>query len=275
MNTSHLTTILIVNFNSSDFILNTLWCLKRITKNPYRVIVADNGSMLDDYKKLELRCSTEKNVKCYRKENFTLRGSIAHGTTLNELVKMVDTPYFSILDADATWLAKDWDQILIDRLNESVKVIGTQAPASKPQDFPLMFCILFETDTFQKLGIDFRPKDIEQRQDTGYELREKYMSAGFEGGVIEMKNTRSFKKGPFRSLVGIAEYYLDQDYDHIFASHFGRGSSLGANKYQKGLIGRLYALPVIGPYLLKKKGIREKREWIDACKTIVNGYERN
>lgn len=273
MNENFTTTILTVNFNSSEFVLNSLWCLERITKHPYKFIVADNGSELADYKKLEAGCKTFKNVTCYRKENFTLRGSMAHGTTLNELVKMVDTPYFSILDADATWLAKDWDDIVIKHINDKVKVVGTQAPATKPQDFPLMFCILFETEAFNSLNIDFRPKDIEQKQDTGFELREKYLNAGFEGGLIEMRNTRQFQKGPFSSLVGVAEYYLDGNEDQIFASHFGRGSSLGANKYQKGLKGRLYRFPKLGAYLLKRKGLAEKRSWIETCKTLIGSYE--
>ncbi len=268
------TTILTVNFNSADFVLNTLWCLERITTHPYKVIIADNGSSFQDYEKLERGCAEFENVEVYRKGNFKLRGSMAHGTTLNELVERVDTPYFSILDADATWLAKGWDQTLIERFNDKVKVIGTQAPKPKPQDFPLMFCILFETETFRKLNIDFRPKDIEAKQDTGFELREKYLAEGYEGGLIEMRNTRTFQGGPFAALVGIAEYYLDGDDGRFFASHFGRGSSLGANKYQKGLKGKFYALPVIGPYLLRRKGLREKKDWIKICRLIINGYER-
>lgn len=70
-----------------------------------------------------------------------LTGSMAHGTALNALAKKVNTPYFSILDADATWLKKNWDQILIEEINNRVKVIGTQASGNKPKDFPLMFSL--------------------------------------------------------------------------------------------------------------------------------------
>jgi len=272
MNTPIKTTILTVNYNSAAFVINTLWCLEHITMHPYKVIIADNNSKPEDYAELEAYCADLDYVEVYRKEGFTLRGSMAHGTTLNELVKKVDTPYFSILDADATWLAKGWDEILMKQLDDTTKVIGTQASPGKPQDFPLMFCILFETEAFKKLDIDFRPKDISEKQDTGFEMREKYQSAGYSGALIEIQNTRIFKKGPFHHLVGIAEYYLP-GHQPIFASHFGRGSSLGANKYAKGLVKWLYKIPLLGPSLLNAKGRREKQEWIDTCKRIVRTYD--
>ena len=102
----------------------------------------------------------ERAVEKYRdafleRSDTSLRGSIAHSTALNYLVDKVDTPYFSILDADAVWLKKDWDVLMIKALNEKVKVIGTQAPPPKPQDFPNLTAIFFETATFKKLKIKF------------------------------------------------------------------------------------------------------------------------
>ncbi|MBU0614334.1 glycosyltransferase family 2 protein [Patescibacteria group bacterium] len=264
-------TILIVNYNSADFVINTLWCLERITKNPYKVIIADNNSRLSDYKKLERHCSNLPNVVLYRKEDFELKASMAHGTTLNELVKMVETPYFSILDADATWLAKNWDQRLIARMNNKIKVIGTQAPIGKPQDFPLMFAILFETTAFNALKIDFRPKDIQRMQDTGFEMRGKYMTANNDNVLLEVKNTRSYHEGPFSGLVGVGEYYLDGNFDEIFASHFGRGSSLGAPKYTHGFF---CCLPVFGKYFRILQGVREKKEWLQRCRTIIDNNDK-
>ncbi len=45
----YLITICIVNYNSSEFVLNTLYCLEKITKNNYKVIIRDNNSKLKDY----------------------------------------------------------------------------------------------------------------------------------------------------------------------------------------------------------------------------------
>jgi hypothetical protein len=263
------TTILIVNYNSSEFINLSLYALKKLSSNDYLVYIMDNNSERQDYEKLKQFISEYDNINLWRKET-DLTGSIAHGTALNELTKKVETPYFSILDADATWLKKDWDKILIKQLNEKVKCIGTQAPVGKSENFPLMFAILFETETFKKLNIDFRPEDIAKSQDTGWELREKYLKAGFQGKNIEYLNTRVYKKGNFKDLIGVGEYYLDKDYSQIFASHFGRGSSLGRAKYNKSKLKYLYKIPFIGSYLIKKKGLNEKNEWIAICKKIIN-----
>ena len=136
-------TILIVNFNSADFINLSLYSLKKLTKNPYKVFIVDSGSEINDFRKLKKYLKQYEDVYIDRWET-NLRGSVAHGTALNYLVNKVDTDFFSILDADATWLKKDWDEILINRMTDSKVAIGTQAPLAKPQDFPLMFAILFK-----------------------------------------------------------------------------------------------------------------------------------
>ena len=105
-------TILIACFNDQKFIDISLYALSKLTKNPYQVYILDNGSELKNYKDLKKICSKYKNVFLERRET-DLRGSMAHGTAFNYLVKKVNTPYFSILDADAIWLKKNWDEILI------------------------------------------------------------------------------------------------------------------------------------------------------------------
>lgn len=130
-----------------------------------------------------------------------------------------------------------------------------------------MFAALFESETFKKLNISFKPKENSISQDTGWETREKYLEAGYKGTILEMKNTRIFKDGSFREVI-CAEYYLP-GFHNIFASHFGRGSTLGANKYMRGC-GIFYKLPVLGKYLRRKKGLIEKEKWIDICKKIIS-----
>jgi cellulose synthase/poly-beta-1,6-N-acetylglucosamine synthase-like glycosyltransferase len=260
-------TIITVNFNSADFLANSLYCLKKLTKNKYKVYILDTGSNTKDFQKLKEITKNYNNISLERK-NTGLKGSIAHGNALNYLVSKVNTPYFSILDADAIWLIKGWDKILISKINDKVKVIGTEAAGDKPRDFPLMYAIFFETETFRKLNIDFIPKDIAKLQDTGWELRKKYLKAGFQGKILGMKNTRIYKEGPFKNII-CAEYYLD-GYSHIFASHFGRGSTLGAAKYIRTPKGFFYKISIIGKYFLQRRGEIEKQEWIRICKEIIN-----
>ena len=38
------------------------------------------------------------------------------------LVSKVDTPYFVTMDADCTFLLKDWDEILISKIDGKIKV---------------------------------------------------------------------------------------------------------------------------------------------------------
>ncbi|MFA7209286.1 MAG: glycosyltransferase [Parcubacteria group bacterium] len=262
----HKLSILIVNYNSSDFINLSLYALRKLTKNPYEVFIIDNGSKVNDYTKLKKYISNYGNTYLERVDT-KLTGSMAHGTALNKLVKNVTTPFFSILDADATWLKKGWDEILINKMTGKIKIIGTQAPPKKPQDFPLMFAILFETETFKKLAIDFRPNDLTKNQDTGWEMREKYLLADYQAINLEFKNTRTYKDGPFKKISAAGEYYLDNDYNYIFASHFGRGSNPLAKQTLSfnNKFFRLIFLPI--NYLLWHIA---KYRWVVICKNIIN-----
>lgn len=260
-------TILIVNYNTADFIIHAIWCLRQLTDNPYKVVVADNNSAPEDYAKLEKYCRNKDEVTCYRKENLALTGSMAHGTTLNELVEKVDTPYFSVLDADATWLMKDWDTKMISLIDGQIKMVGTQASGDKPRDFPLMYTILIETETFLKLKGDFRPTEDVAVTDTGMKLRQLYQQAGYTGRVLPGRNTRTYHDGPFHELLGVIEYYLGDDVGQIVASHFGRGSSLGAAKLKGSTL--LYHVPILGKALLTRRGRREKERWIQIGREIV------
>ena len=260
-----LISILIVNYNSSDFVENSLFALEKLTKNSYRVFIADNDSKLHDFRKLLKLQIKYKNIFIERNVE-KLRGSMAHGTALNQLVKKVDTKYFCILDADAVWLKKDWDEILIRKMSDKIKVIGTQSIHRDGRDFPSMFAIIFETETFLKLNIDLRPKDMSTEQDTGWEMRGKYLKDGYQAMNLEFKNTRVYKNGPFRKTSGIGEFYLEKDYDNLFATHFGRGSNPFAKrviKINNGLINLIF-LPI--NYLFCKK---EKVKWIRICKKIA------
>jgi len=121
-----------------------------------------------------------------------------------------------------------------------------------------MFAIFFFTDIMKKLQIDFKPKDDSVNyKDTGFELRKKFLDEGYKGKLLLDHNTRIFKSGPFRKVICV-EYYLE-GYEHIFASHFGRGSSLGKSKYLKTRKKKFYKIPFIGTFLLNSKGKREKK----------------
>ena len=119
---------------------------------------------------------------------------MAYGIAVNDLISKIDTKYGVILDSDCTFLYKNWDEILISEINEEYPIIGTQAPVGsiKPQDFLYLFAFLFITDIMKRLKIDFRPKDIKKLEDTGFELRKKYLENGYKGKILLMRNTRNY-----------------------------------------------------------------------------------
>ena len=174
------------------------------------------------------------------------------------------------IDADCTFLHKNWDEILINEISVECSIIGTQAlenPESKrPSDFPLLFAMLFDTKIFKSLKIDFRP-NLELSKDTGFEVYEKFIKKGYKGKLIYVKNTRDYKLGPFAKLI-CSEYYLE-GYKDVFVSHFGRGSTLGSGKYLRGWKKKVFKIPKIGYILIKLRGKRERRKWMRICKKIV------
>ncbi len=253
-------TILTVNNNSADFVLNALFCLKKLTKNPYQVFILDNNSIINDYQKLS------KAIKIYprvylKRVKIQSTGSQAHGEALNLITKNITTPYFCILDPDAVWLKKHWDDFLISNLNQKIKIIGTPRTASKNEVFPVAYAMLLETKSFNKIRPDFMPGNITKGQDTGWRLKSIYHQAGLKGKVFTMKNTRFEKTGYFYQVI-CAEYYFKEQ---LIASHFSRGSTLGSSKYNKNL----YKIPLIGSYLKKRNGIIEKKLWIKLCQDYV------
>lgn len=270
-----LITVCITNYNSFDFVSLNLFALKKLTKNSYKVIIRDNNSRISDYQKLEnLIKEKYNNVYLYRVETKLL-GSVAHGEALNDLVSQIDTEYGVILDADAVFLKKNWDEILISKMNDQMPIYGTQADSNgkKPMDFPLMFAIIFKTDILKSLNIDFRPRDLSKHEDTGFELREKYLSNNFSGGLLYDFNTRTFKKGLFADIV-CSEYYLSKEEPRkIFASHFGRGSAPSAKKLVRagsndGIFIKFLNKILLGFNFIKWK--KDRKDWINKSKIIIN-----
>jgi hypothetical protein len=265
-------TIVTVNFNTADFIELMLLAFSKITQYPYKVVICDNGSKKKDILKLVEIVKLYNNILLLFR-NQTSSGSIGHGEALDFAMQHVDTQYFVVMDSDATFLHKKWDEILISRINESVKAIGTSilpGNHNKATDFPLAYGVLFETQTFFELKVHFTPthEDLALGRDTGWTIRQAYHKNGLAGDVFEIKSTRDYKKGPFRSLIA-SEYYL-RGYQNIFACHFGRGSTVGLAKY-KNRIGITYLsnIPFINHFIAQIKGYFEKKKWIKICKDVI------
>lgn len=270
-------TVLTTNYNTSDFIELLLYALAKLTKNKYTVLVNDNGSPKRDILKLLDLARRYNNVFLHFRNSKGESGSLAHGRALDILMKAVRSPYTAVFDSDAVVLQKNWDEILINQLDDQVKIIGSPLPrgsaGGKPADFPFQFLVFFETKTFRDLAISWKPEpgkigEDGSVHDTAWQLKPKYLGAGYQGEIFIAKNTRSFKQGPFANLLGVAEYYLNEG-DEIFASHFGRGSTSGSAKYRKGT---WFAnrIPYLGRFFRTTRGKREIKEWIKISKNIID-----
>lgn len=268
--TEELITVVTVNYNTSNFIEASLNALANLTKNKYKVIICDNGSRYFDKRELKRIVCNYSNVELvFRKQ--TARAGMGHGEALNLLIEKINTPHGVILDADAIFLKKGWDDILINQLDDKVKIIGCPPVKNptKPTDFPSVYATLFDTKIFKSLKIDMRPKSvkeaIEKGQDTGWEMREKFLKNGYKCKILEARSTRNYKEGLFRDII-CAEYYLE-GYDEVFACHFGRGATLGAAKYKEK--NTLSNFPLVSYAAKKIRGRREKERWLAICKEII------
>jgi glycosyltransferase involved in cell wall biosynthesis len=262
-----LLTIVTVNYKTADFIDLMLYSFEQLTFNSYKVIICDNYSSDKEIIRLAKVVQKYSNVEViFRKQ--TAFGSVGHAEAMDLLVSKVNTPYFVTMDSDAVFLSKHWDKNIILKIDDTIKVIGTTLPPSrnsiKPMDFPLVFAVLYETKTYQKLNPSFMPGNLKEdkSKDTGWEIREKYLENNFSSIVFESKNTRFSHDTPFEQLM-CAVYYFN---DELIASHFSRGSSVGNAKYNNKWWLKIPKLSKIFRYFI---GLKEKREWINKCTKII------
>ena len=263
-------TILCVNFNSFDFVQLMIEGLEKLTYNNYKVLICDNGSTKNEIEQIKQYSKLKKNVKFFFRKQTDVP-SVSHGKALDFLMKKVSSEFFVVIDADATFLIKNWDLYLISEINDKVKLIGTEAAGKKDKNFPQVYATLYETNTFKKLNCFFCPdmkEKVSPSNDTGYIIPIKYSKNGYKGKVLKYKNTRYWKNGPYRDII-CGEYYLNKS-ENIFASHFGRGSTLGAAKR----LSFYKYIPIINKLLFKILGENEKRKWIMISKTIFKQEEK-
>ena len=154
MSDKPLISILTINFNTADFIGLMLKTFEKLTKNSYEVLICDNGSSKKDILKLVKFSQQYSNVTNFFRIQSS-PGSIGHGEALDFLIQKVKTPYFVTMDADAAVFFPHWDEVLLSRINQKCKLIGTPIASHegvKAYDFPNAYCVFYETEAFKKLN---------------------------------------------------------------------------------------------------------------------------
>ena len=267
---NYILTAVLVSRNDSIFIKLFLIALKKLTKNKFKVIICDNGSDKKNQLLLSKIVSSFKNVHLIRMELEA--GNKGHGKALDYLINNTDTKYCVVMDSDCIVLKNNWDEIMINSLCDSVKIIGATSPVKRKGnrigagDFPLPFLALFETNFYKSMNISCMPGDMSLGQDTCWEWKTKIEDNNYEGKTFTTLNTRDFDKGPFKRLTGVEEYYSNND---LIAAHFGRGGSQGLAKFIKVNGGeniiKLFYLNIFW----KIKWIFEIYKWKLICNSII------
>ncbi len=265
-----LITVVTINYNTADFIELMLYAFEKLTLNPYRVLICDNGSSDEELVKLAKVVQKYENVEViFRVQSQA--GSIGHAEALDLLIDKVNTKYTVVMDSDCTFLVKHWDQYMIDKIDDVVKIVGTTRQSKESQndlvrkiygDFPSPYAVLFDTSIYKKLQISCMPGDISKGEDTVWEWKYKYEKENYSGYSFEIINTRFTKNTPYGKTLCTAY----KDNDTFIVAHFGRGSSGGEAKYKSWYY---WMIPVLSKYFRLKKSMIEKAEWIEKSKVII------
>lgn len=254
-------TVLLVNYNTSEFVGLLLYSLYNLTQNYYQVIICDNGSNDMELIKLSHIVRKYKDVNVF----FRLQsqhGSIGHSEALDILIEKVNTKYTVILDSDCVLLMKGWDQYMINQMDEHIKIVGSSEIDGVKvdrfgSDFVLPFISMFETKIFKDLKISCMPKNLKNGEDTCWEWSKKYKENNYKCSKFIGKSTRNNFNTEFSNIVGIEIYYTLEN--KLIGSHFGRGSSNGYAKYKEWYF-RL--IPFLSKYLNNLYGQQQKNKWI-------------
>ena len=250
-------TILTVNFNSCDFIANSIRAIEGLTVSKWKMVICDNGSDQDDLVTLRKLISNYANVELIIR-NQSKFGSYGHGEALNALSKYIDTPYGAVLDADCLPMMYGWDSFLIEKLDEVVKIAGTPVAGNSPgifkrdTTFPQIFMCLFDAVSVDIREIDFRPRNILEGEDTGWQMQQYFLLKGYKAFSLTGKNTRSYKKGVFAKTI-CDEYYANDQCDKLICTHFGRGSNKKSKKYKLGFL----------------SFNNDKKKWLSICSEVI------
>jgi glycosyltransferase involved in cell wall biosynthesis len=264
-------TVLIANHNTSGFLELSLHAIHELTASSVAVLVHDDGSDAGDVEALRELVERYPEVRVFERPPSQRGGSFAHGEALDFLFGHVESEYAAVLDADCTPLMRGWDEYLIGQLDERTKIVGSRlgegGAINKPNDFPLPFLALFESETYRRLGISALPEDPAKGRDSCWEWRAKYTASGYSGKTLHSINTRYTPEGPFRDVV-CGVYSTDDG--RVIGSHFGRGSNP---------VGKRSALPRRVDDALRRLGVtwvfkrewrRQRDRWKEVCRQLID-----
>ena len=244
-------TAMIANYRTSKFVDILLKSLDKLTVNDIRVLICDNTPTPDEFEKLSTIAMDYAYVDILTSKN-TQFGSLNHGLAMNKMLGSCKTQYASMIDSDVVILKHGWDETLFQELNEKTRAVGWGPN--------LITLSLFDARLAKNLKVDLRPGADPTINDTSWQLPFKLFQNDYN--VISLSHSNRPKKtDPFFGIAS-ASLYFNQT---LMATHFGRGSTMGAAKYFKRL-----KIPGLKHVMRKYQGIREFNQWKNKAMNIVN-----
>ena len=152
-------TILSVSWNSSLLLSRLVRNLREFASDPssLRFIIADNTNGAD----AGIDRLTQMDCQIIPVDSSGSVMSMAHSIGLNRLMQNLDSPYTLIIDPDIALFLRQWDTILIDKLETGNFVaVGAPYPSwklGKYHDFPSPPFALWNTDKLRELAPDWTP----------------------------------------------------------------------------------------------------------------------
>lgn len=258
-------TILSVCYNSSNFIAENFKSAKKGAIGEFSYLIVDNGSKKSHIKRLNKLKKSNNNIDLIFSNNDHKFASYNHAMGVEKGLLIVKTKYCLILDSDTIFLKHGWDSTLLSFFKEKTAIVGFEA--TNRIGFPQIMFSCIDVKIFKENKISCMPsfenkKECNPLNDTAHQW--KKLKKNYEIVTFPFKNTRDYNSPYFKNIVGIEEYYINNE---LFASHFGRGSSLGSAKYFKKIKLPNFIKKAFGKYQISK--------WINKSKIILQNDKKN
>ena len=185
--------------------------------------------------------------------------SLGHGEALDILSEHIESEYSLIVDCDIAFLCKDWDKIVIEKMQDNIVVVGSEYDPFqkrgpyKYKNFPNVVTCLIKSNVIAENNISFKPNDknrilnIDETNsdiyqnpagcqvdlDTGWEMCYKLKSNGYSGISTDMRRKSAGHDCLFlQEGTGGEEHQLD---GKVLWSHAGRSFTRDFNTHPKAL----------------------------------------
>jgi len=95
--------------------------------------------------------------KCVVKSGDFGHNSLNHGEAINKSLEYIDTEYVVLIDVDMAIVYQNWDDVIVNELNQ-VDCFGVGYSHSKKyRNFPTVYLFAFRSYILDKVKLDFRP----------------------------------------------------------------------------------------------------------------------